>query len=71
MAFPSYGDQTVAYRLIVPIIAEGHNLSVYFDYVLVRKGRAHVMITFTRVDSPVTSTMEQRVTALTARRLRA
>jgi hypothetical protein len=70
VAFPRYGDQTVAYRLIVPIVAEGHNLSVYYDYVLVRKGRADVMLTFTRLYVPVSSRMEQQLTALTARRLR-
>lgn len=67
VAFPRYGDQTVAYRLIIPIVAEGQNLS---DYVLVRRGRADVMLTFTRLCMPVSSTMEQRLTALTTRRLR-
>jgi hypothetical protein len=70
LAFPRHGDQTVAYRLITPVIAEGHHLDVYLDYVLVRKSRAHVMLTFTRVDSPVSDVMERRLTALTARRLR-
>jgi hypothetical protein len=70
VAFPRYGDQTVAYRLIIPIVAEGHNLSVYYDYVLVRKGRADLMLTFTRLYVPVSSRMEQRLTALTVRRLR-
>jgi hypothetical protein len=70
VAFPRSGDQTVAYRLIIPIVAEGQNLSVYYDSVLVRKGRADVMLTFARVHLPVSSRMEQRLTALTARRLR-
>jgi hypothetical protein len=70
VASPRYGDQTVAYRLIIPIFAEGHNLSVYYDYVLVRKGRADVMLTFTRLYVPVSSRMEQRLTALMVRRLR-
>ena len=69
LAFPRNGDQTVAYRLIVPIVAEGQTLSIYDDYVLVLKGRADVMLTFARVALPVSSRMEQRLTALTARRL--
>ena len=70
LTVPRHGDQTVAYRLITPIIAEGHHLSFYLDYVLVRKSRAHVMLTFSRLDSPVSNAMERRLTALTARRLR-
>jgi hypothetical protein len=70
LSLPRRGDQTVAYRLIRPVIAEGHQLNFYLDYVLVRKSRAHVMLTFTRVDSPVGDAMERRLTALTARRLR-
>jgi hypothetical protein len=67
--FPGYGGQTVAYRLMFAIRAEGMSLSVYFDYVLIRKGRADAMLTFTRLDEPVSSAMERRLTALTARRL--
>jgi hypothetical protein len=70
MAFPWYGDQSVAYRLIVPIVAEGHNLSTYPDYVLVRKGRAHTTSAFRRVGTAVGSKMEQRLIVLTTRRLR-
>jgi hypothetical protein len=69
ITFPRNGDQTVAYRLIIPIVAEGQSLSSYYDYVLVRKGRADAMLTFARVDLPVSSRMEQRLAALTARRL--
>jgi hypothetical protein len=70
LAFPPYGDQSVAYRLINPIIAEGHNFAVYLDYVLVRRGRAHTMLTFEKVGGPVSTKMEQRLTAMTTRRLR-
>lgn len=70
IALPRYGDQTIAYRLTLPITAEGHNLSYYLDYVLLRIGRAHAMLTFGRVYFPVSGTMERRLTALTARRLR-
>ena len=69
MDFPRYGDQSVAYRLLFPIHVESHNLSVYFDYVVTRAGRADAMLTFTRLARPVSASMERRVTALTARRL--
>jgi hypothetical protein len=70
LALLRYGDQSVAYRLTVPIVAEGHNFTTYLDYVLVRKGRAHMVLTFERLDSSVSGKLEQRLTALTARRLR-
>jgi hypothetical protein len=70
LAFSRYGDQSGAYRLTNPIIAERHNLGIYLDYVLVREGRAHTMLTFEKVGGPVSPKMEQRLTALTARRLR-
>jgi hypothetical protein len=69
MGFPRYASQTVAYRLMFPIRAEGKALSVYFDYVLIRAGRTDAMLTFTRLDKPVSGAMERRLTALTARRL--
>jgi hypothetical protein len=70
IALARYGDQSVAYRLMVPIVAEGSNLSTYLDYVLVREGRAHTMLAFRRVGNAVGSKMERRVTVLTTRRLR-
>ncbi len=70
LALPRYGAQSVAYRLTVPIVAEGHSYVTYLDYVLVRKARVHMMLTFERLDRPVSSKLEKRVTAQTARRLR-
>jgi hypothetical protein len=69
MVFPRYGDQTVAYRLMFSLQVEGQNLSVDFDYVLARVGRADALLTFTRLERPVSGAMERRLTALTARRL--
>ena len=47
-----------------------HNFASYLDYVLVRRGRAHTMLTFEKVGGPVSAKMEQRLSALTTRRLR-
>ena len=70
LAVPRSGGQSVAYRLTVPMVAEGHNFTAYVDYVLLRKGRAHVMLTFERLNRPVSSELERWLTAATARRLR-
>ncbi|MDQ6810297.1 MAG: hypothetical protein M3Z95_00165 [Actinomycetota bacterium] len=70
LAFARYGDQSVAYRLMNSVVAEGHNLAINLDYVVVRKERAHTMLTFEKVGGPVSAKMEQRLTAMTMRRLR-
>lgn len=65
----TYGAHIIGYRLGFRIRAEGKALSVYFDYVLLRVGRADALLTFTRLDEPVDRAMERRLTSLTARRL--
>jgi hypothetical protein len=70
LGVPRYGDQSVAYRLTIPILVEGHHLSEYLDYIIVRNGRAHMMLTFEKLDDPVSTTMERHLTSETTRRLR-
>jgi hypothetical protein len=70
LALPRYGDQIVAYRLVYALVTERLTLADHLDYVLVRVGRADALITFERVSAPVSAGMEQRLTALTVRRLR-
>jgi hypothetical protein len=70
LALPHYGDQIAACRLEYRLVAEHRALTVNLDYVLVRVGRADALLTFSRVYAPVWASMEQRLTALTVRRLR-
>lgn len=69
MSFPPYGDQSIAYRITIPISYKGLNPSVYLDIVGVRRGRATTGLYFEGVGSPFDSTMEQQLTALTVSRL--
>jgi hypothetical protein len=69
MSFPSFGAQSIAFRITVPITAKGLNVNVYLDAVAVRKGRAYTLLTFQRSSTPVSSSMEESLTALTVRRL--
>lgn len=49
----SFGDETLAYRVTVPIEAEGFNIDVKLETALVRVGRAQVNISTTSLISEV------------------
>jgi len=66
---PRFGEQSVAYRVRVPITAEHGSYITYFDYLLVRKGRAHMALTFEKLDAPVTRKLEQHLASETTNRL--
>jgi hypothetical protein len=69
MSFPSYGDQSIAYRVTIPISYKGLSPSFYLDVVGVRKGRATTGLYFQGEVTPFDSSMEQQLTALTVSRL--
>ncbi len=69
MSFPLYGDQSVAYRAVIPVSYNALNISIYADFIVLRKGRAHAALSFESSVTPVDSTTEERLTALTLRRL--
>jgi hypothetical protein len=66
---PRFGDETVANRITVPLTAEGRDFTVYLDYALVLRGRAHMMLSFEKLDGPVPGRLERRLTGETTRRL--
>jgi hypothetical protein len=70
LSFPRYGDQSVAYRAVIPVSYMGVNVSIYLDFMVVRKGRAHTALSFQATATPVDRTLEERLTRLTLRRLR-
>jgi hypothetical protein len=69
MSFPSYGDQSIAYRVTIPISYKGLNPSFYIDIVAARKGRATTGLSFVGEVTPFDSSMEQQLTSLTVSRL--
>jgi hypothetical protein len=69
MSFPTYGDQSIAYRITIPISYKGLSPSAYLDIVAVRKGRATTGLYFEGEASPFDATMEQQLTGLTVARL--
>jgi hypothetical protein len=70
LSFPVAGDQTVAYRITTPVEAKSLELKAYVDLIALRKGRAFSGLTFRSLVSPTDITTEERLTALTASRLR-
>ena len=52
LSFEDLGDDSIAFRLTVPISSQGIDVDLYVDYVLVRKGRAGVQTSFHTVFTP-------------------
>lgn len=50
-----FGDQTIAYRVTIPVESQGFNLEVKIESALVRVGRARSIITTSSVGSGVTT----------------
>jgi hypothetical protein len=71
MSFPSFGDQSAAFRLSLPFTYKGLEPTVYFDIVALHKGRAIASLTFENVGTPADVATEEKLTALTARPMRA
>jgi len=44
-SFASLGTRTVAYRISVPVTAQGLNVGVYVDLILVQQGRIGILLT--------------------------
>ena len=69
MSFPTLGDQTVAYRVTVPIMYQGLSPDAYVDFVAIQKGRAVAVMTFEGVATPFDSSMAEQLSTLTVGRL--
>lgn len=69
MSFPSYGDQSAAFRTTLPIRYQGLTLSEYLDIVAFTKGRAIVGMDFSGSGSPLESSMEEHLTGVVKGRL--
>lgn len=55
LSIGSFGDQTVAYRVTVPIETEGFNLEVKLEVAIVRVGRAQSNLTSTSIGSGIST----------------
>jgi hypothetical protein len=71
IALPPYGDQSLAIRVLVPILFKGQPAgSEYFDDITIQKGRAIATLEFTgSSDSPTNSSLEQHLVAVVIGRL--
>jgi hypothetical protein len=70
ISFPTFGEQLVAFRITLPIMGDGISIKVYLDGVFLREGRAGASLTFENPGKPVSSALEERLTSLTASRLK-
>jgi hypothetical protein len=71
LALPRYGDQSLANRILVPILYQGQPAgSEFFDDVVVRQGRAFAAVEFTGSSvSSFSSSLEQHLVSVVVGRL--
>jgi len=69
LSFPTLGNQSVAYRVTIPITGSSLSLSLYVDLVIAQKGRAIALLTFVGALSPFDPSLEQHLSTLTVGRL--
>lgn len=69
LAFAPVGDQTVAYRFVIPINTPTVNVKAYLDIIGVRAGRADTSFSFEGTLKPVAAGAEQQLIAAAVRRL--
>ena len=65
---PRVGDRRIAYRVIASLNAGGTLLNVYFDVIVVQKGRSIVALFFTAPMKPLAR--QSRLAATVASRMR-
>jgi hypothetical protein len=71
IALPPFGDQSLAIRVLIPILYKGQPAgSEYFDDITIQKGRALATLEFTgSSDSPTNSNLEQHLVGVVIGRL--
>jgi hypothetical protein len=69
LSFPTLGNQSVAYRVTIPITGSSLSLSLYVDLIIAQKGRAIALLTFVGVLNPFDPSLEQHLSTLTVGRL--
>jgi hypothetical protein len=70
MSFPTIGDESIAYRVTVPInLKSGLSISVYYDHVTARKGRAGAELDFEGIGTPFPSDQAEHYTTLVVDRM--
>lgn len=69
MSFGSYGDETLAFRMTIPMTAQGFNIDVITEIAIVRIGRAQVNLTSFGVGSTISTSEFTEYVELAAARL--
>lgn len=69
MSFPAIGDQSLAYRVTLPISFKGLDIPFYVDLIAAQKGRSVAAMTFTAASNGFDSSMEQQLANLAVGRL--
>ncbi len=71
MSFKSFGDQSVAYRVTVPVKADQAEIEVFLDLVFIAKGRAGITMDFSAPLAPFPTEDAERYTNIVVSRTNA
>jgi hypothetical protein len=69
MSFPAFGDQSIAYRVTIPVNVKGLTVSLYLDIISATKGRAGAELDFEGVGTPIASDQEEHYVGLVVGRM--
>jgi len=61
LSFPTIGDKSVAYRVTIPVTAEGQQIAIYVDFIVSGKGRAGSILTGESVNTTPDTSLEQQL----------
>jgi hypothetical protein len=64
VSFPDMGDESLAFRLSIPLTRQGQSIQVHNDLVLVRVGRTLIYAEFVAAFTPFDTTESTRLTQL-------
>jgi hypothetical protein len=62
-------DRAAAYRVVTTVVTKTNRLKLYYDVVLIGKGRSVTLLTLTQWQAPIDDELEQRLSRAAARRL--
>lgn len=69
MSFGAFGDESIAFRVTIPLSVDGFDVDVYIDIVNVRVGRVVLTTTFQSVLSPFDTEEAARLTGIVVDRV--
>jgi hypothetical protein len=69
LSLGSFGNRSAAYRVVSTVVTSKNRLKLYYDVILIGKGRSVTMLALTQFQTPIPKEAEQGLARTAARRL--